>query len=119
MQDPSEIQVLIKLTDIDDHLPEFGSPNITIGVKLNVPIDTTIATVKAMDRDPESLPIDYKVVNISFESPIQKEYNNITEVLTLNNMTGELRIMKNLLHYADGIFRFVNYHYYNTKINKN
>ncbi|XP_072941019.1 cadherin-87A [Epargyreus clarus] len=104
--DPSEIQVLIKILDIDDHLPEFESANLTVGVRLNVPVDTTIATVKAIDKDPDALPIDYKIVNMSFESPIKsKSLNNITDVIVLNNVTGELTIMKNLIHYADGIFR--------------
>ncbi|XP_068630269.1 cadherin-87A [Battus philenor] len=106
--DPSEIQVLVKILDIDDHLPEFGSQNLTIGVRLNVPVDTDIATVKATDKDPDALPIDYRIVNMSFESPIKsKSLNNLTDVMVLNNVTGELKIMKNLLHYADGIFRLV------------
>ncbi|XP_013185198.1 cadherin-87A [Amyelois transitella] len=106
--DPSEIQILIKIIDIDDHLPEFESANMTVGVRLNVPIDTAIATVKATDKDPEALPIDYKIVNMSFESPIKsKSVNNITDVIILNNTTGELKIMKNLIHFADGVFRII------------
>ncbi|XP_045534163.1 cadherin-23 [Papilio machaon] len=106
--DPSEIQVLVKILDIDDHLPDFGSQNLTIGVRLNVPVDTKIATVKATDKDPDALPIDYRIVNMNFESPIKcKSLNNLTDVMHLNNVTGELKIMKNLLHYADGIFRLV------------
>ncbi|XP_059061390.1 cadherin-23 [Achroia grisella] len=106
--DPSEIQILIKVLDIDDHLPQFESANLTIGVRLNVPVDTNVATVRAADEDPDALPIHYKVVNMSFESPIKtKSVNNITNVIVLNNVTGELKIMKNLIHYADGIFRLV------------
>lgn len=79
-----------------------------MGVRLNVPIDTVIGTVKAIDRDPESLPIDYKIVDISFKSPIKSlNDSNLSDVISLHNITGELRIMKNLLHYADGIFRYV------------
>ncbi|XP_026328265.1 cadherin-23 isoform X1 [Hyposmocoma kahamanoa] len=104
--DPSETQVLIKLIDIDDHLPEFENANMTIGVRLNVPIDTSIATVKAIDKDPDAITINYKIVNMSFESPIKsKSLSNITDVIVLNNVTGELKVMKNLIHYADGIFR--------------
>ncbi|CAH2991920.1 unnamed protein product [Chilo suppressalis] len=103
---PSEIQVLIKVLDVDDHLPEFESANMTVGVRLNVPIDTNIATVKAIDKDPEALPILYTIVNMSFESPIKsKSLSNVTDTIELNNATGELKIMKNLIHYADGIFR--------------
>ncbi|XP_052751367.1 cadherin-23 [Galleria mellonella] len=106
--DPSEIQILIKILDVDDHLPEYESANMTIGVRLNVPIDTNIATIKAIDKDPDALAINYKIVNMSFESPIKtKSLNNITDVIVLNNVTGELKIMKNLIHYADGIFRLV------------
>ncbi|XP_063531882.1 cadherin-23 [Cydia strobilella] len=104
--DPSETQALIKILDIDDHLPEFESANMTVGVRLNVPIDTVIATVKATDKDPDALPVQYKFVNMSFESPIRaRSSNNVSDVISLNNNTGELRIMKNLIHYADGIFR--------------
>lgn len=75
-------------------------------MRLNVPIDTVIATVKATDKDPDALPIDYKVVNITFESPIKgKSLNNISDVIVLNNVTADIKIMKNLIHYADGIFR--------------
>lgn len=80
--------------------------NITVGVRLNVPMDTIIATVKATDKDPEALTIDYKTVNMTFESPIKgKSLSNISDVIVLGNSTGELKIMKNLIHYADGIFR--------------
>ncbi|PZC83942.1 hypothetical protein B5X24_HaOG206691 [Helicoverpa armigera] len=106
--DPSEIQLLIKVIDIDDHLPEFESANMTVGVRLNVPIDTLIATVKATDKDPDAKPIKYSIVNMTFESPIKgKSLNNISDVIVLNNVTGDLKIMKNLIHYADGIFRLV------------
>ncbi|CAK1603757.1 unnamed protein product [Parnassius mnemosyne] len=109
--DPSEIQVLVKILDIDDHLPDFGSQNLTVGIRLNVPVDTVVATVRAIDKDPDALPIDYKIVNMSFESPIKSKslllLNNLTDVMVLDNVTGELKIMKNLLHYADGIFRLV------------
>lgn len=97
---------MIKIIDIDDHLPEFERANMTVGVRLNVPIDTVIATVKAIDKDPDALPIDYKIVNMTFESPIKgKSLNNISDVVVLNNVTADLRIMKNLIHYADGIFK--------------
>ncbi|KAI5631942.1 cadherin domain-containing protein [Phthorimaea operculella] len=106
--DPSEIQILIKLIDIDDHLPEFESLNMTVGVRLNVPIDTNVATIKAIDKDPDALPIRYEIVNMTFESPIKsKSSSNISDVIMLNNETGELKIMRNLIHYADGIFRMV------------
>lgn len=97
---------MIKILDIDDHLPEFDSSNMTIGVRLNVPVDTVIATVKAIDKDPDAMTVDYKIINMTFESPIKsKSYNNVTDVIVINNATGEMKIMKNLIHYADGIFR--------------
>ena len=78
---------------------------MTVGVRLNIPIDTVIATVKATDKDPNALTIEYKIVNMTFESPIKsKSINNLTDVIVLNNTNGELKIMKNLIHYADGTF---------------
>lgn len=79
---------------------------MTVGVRLNVPVDTLIATIKATDKDPDAKPIHYSIVNMSFESPIKgKSLSNITDVIVLNNVTGDLKIMKNLIHYADGIFK--------------
>ncbi|GBP73902.1 Cadherin-23 [Eumeta japonica] len=104
--DPAEIQVLVKVKDIDDHLPRFMSTNLTVGVRLNVPIDTGIATIKATDEDPEAPPIDYAIVDVTFHSPIRgKSQENVTEVMILNKASGELKIMKNLIHYADGTFK--------------
>lgn len=105
-QDPSETQVLIKIKDIDDHLPQFERTNMTIGVRLNVPIDTIIANLKATDKDPDALPLNYSIVNMSFVSPIKgKSFNNISDVMGLDNTTADLKIMRNLIHYADGIFK--------------
>lgn len=79
---------------------------MTVGVRLNVRIDTLIATVKATDKDPDAKPINYNFVNMSFESPIKgKSLSNISDVIVLNNVTGDLKIMRNLIHFADGIFR--------------
>ncbi|XP_041976287.1 cadherin-23 [Aricia agestis] len=104
--DLTEIQVVIKVLDIDDHLPEFESANMTVGVRLNVPVDSIIARVKAVDRDADAKPIRYEIVNISFESPIKsRSVENVTDVIGVNNVTGDLKIMKNLIHYADGLFR--------------
>ncbi|KAI8428429.1 hypothetical protein MSG28_007246, partial [Choristoneura fumiferana] len=42
----------------------------------------------------------------TLQSPIKaRSSNNVSDVIVLNNATGDLRIMKNLIHYADGIFR--------------
>lgn len=66
MQDPSEIQVLIKVIDIDDNRPMFVKDNVTIGVRLNVPVDTSILNLEANDIDPDALPIQYDILMANF-----------------------------------------------------
>lgn len=107
-QDFSEIQILIKIIDIDDHLPEFLSKNPIIGIRSNVQIDQTITTLAAIDLDPDALPILYSIQNITFVPQFYKRENstpeNFDEIFTLNNATGEIRTGRNLADYVDGYF---------------
>lgn len=64
--DPSEVQILIKIQDIDDNLPQFKQHNVTIGVRLNVPIDTLVTSIEATDLDETAAPIKYHILNTSF-----------------------------------------------------
>ncbi|XP_051155276.1 cadherin-23-like isoform X2 [Leptopilina boulardi] len=103
-QDPSERQILIKVIDIDDNRPEFAKENITLGVRLNVPIDTSLITLEANDVDSDSLPINYIMGNVSFVSLVDSTMSRkeIPSYLSLNSESGELRTTGSLASYSDG-----------------
>lgn len=71
VQDPSHIQVLIKVEDLDDNIPEFVGGNVTVGVRLNVAPHTAVVTLRAADADPGAAPLRYLLAAASFQSPIQ------------------------------------------------
>lgn len=106
--DPSEIQILIKVIDLDDHLPEFERNERIVGIRSNIGIDHTIITMKAIDLDPDSLPIMYNVQSISFVPQFYKRDNssneNVDGLFSLNNATGEIRTIRSLADYVDGYF---------------
>lgn len=108
-QDPSERQVLIKVLDVDDNKPRFKKDNVTLGVRLNVPIDTSLITLEAYDADSGALPVNYNMSKVSFTSLVdpamsQKE---IPSQLSLNARTGELRTTGSMAGYADGFMEMI------------
>ncbi|KAL6429278.1 hypothetical protein ACFW04_008175 [Cataglyphis niger] len=108
-QDPSERQVLIKVLDVDDNKPRFKKDNVTLGVRLNVPIDTSLITLEAYDADSGALPVNYNMSKVSFTSLVdpamsQKE---IPSQLSLNPRTGELRTTGSMAGYADGFMEMI------------
>ncbi|GAB0099897.1 cadherin EGF LAG seven-pass G-type receptor 3 [Sergentomyia squamirostris] len=105
--DNSEIQVLIKLIDVDDHLPEFHPPNQTLGVRHNIPLDMTLLTVQVTDRDPEAPPLNLHLVNVTYTPQFYKRSNksqNLRALFSLNNETGEVRTLNSLSDFVDGFF---------------
>lgn len=109
--DLSEIEVLVKILDIDDHLPEFIEKNPSFGVRLNIPIDSTLITVKAIDKDIDAKPLFYQIVNITFVPQFYKRDNssieNVRDIFVLNNMTAEIRTAKSLADFVDGYFEIL------------
>ncbi|KAJ9597159.1 hypothetical protein L9F63_026952, partial [Diploptera punctata] len=109
-QDPSETQVKIKVKDVDDNNPVFTKDNITIGVRLNVPVDTALLTMEAVDIDSDSKPITYKLVNTTFFSLAPSVIDtmpvaaNHSMVFRLDNRTGELRTASSMVAFVDGFF---------------
>lgn len=104
----SEVQVLIKIIDIDDHLPEFLEMNPEFGVRLNIPIDYPLITMIAVDMDPDAQSLHYKIVNVTFVPQFYK-HDNITlgdanDLFILNKKTGEIRTGKLLSDFVDGYF---------------
>ena len=107
-QDPSERQILIKVLDIDDNKPQFKKENVTLGVRLNVPIDTSLITLEAHDPDSDALSINYIMGNVSFISLVDTTMSRkqIPSHLSLNSETGELRTTGSLATFSDGYMEF-------------
>lgn len=109
--DLSEIEVLVKILDIDDHLPEFIEKNPSFGVRLNIPIDSTLITVKAIDKDIDAKPLFYQIFNVTFVPQFYKRDNSsieiVKDIFILNNMTAEIRTGKSLADFVDGYFEIL------------
>lgn len=107
-KDLSNIEVNVRITDIDDHLPDFVEKNPSFGVRLNVPIDFSLIIVKAIDVDPDAKPLFYQISNVTFVPQFYKRDNNTNEnvkdFFVINNITAELRTAKSLSDYVDGYF---------------
>lgn len=103
-QNSAERQILIRVQDIDDNLPEFKRDNFTVGVRLKVPIDTSLVTLEAMDEDSRAAPINYSMGKASFVSLVDpsKSKRDVSSHLTLNPTSGEIRTTGILSDYADG-----------------
>ncbi|XP_055843271.1 cadherin-23 [Episyrphus balteatus] len=108
--DLSEIRVQIKIQDVDDNLPQFSRKNPSVGIRINVPIDTVIATIHATDIDAEAAPIVLMIDNVTFIPQFYKRAKNMSQtsvgrLFTLNNKTGELRTGGSFTNYVDGYFQ--------------
>ncbi|XP_033194669.1 cadherin 74A isoform X1 [Bombus vancouverensis nearcticus] len=108
-QDPSERQILVNILDIDDNKPKFKKENVTLGVRLNVPIDTSLITLEAFDADSDALPINYSTGKASFTSLVDPSMSKreIPSHLSLNPQTGELRTTGSMTSYADGYMEII------------
>lgn len=114
-KDLSEIEVHIKIIDIDDHLPEFFEKSPSFGVRMNVPIEYPLTIVKAIDEDPDAQALFYQIINVTFIPQFYKRDNssteNVNDLFILNNNTAELRTAKSLADFVDGyvfVFLFIN-----------
>ncbi|XP_012262137.2 cadherin-23 isoform X2 [Athalia rosae] len=103
-QDPSERQILIKILDIDDNKPKFKKQNVTLGVRLNVPIDTSLLTLEATDPDLDALPMNYNMGEVTFSSVVDPSISRekTPQLFSLNPETGELRTVSSMTGFADG-----------------
>lgn len=73
---------------------------------MNVPIDTALLKIEAVDIDADAKPINYEIVNSTFKPLVDVgETVNASNVFRLNPTTGELRTARSLVHFVDGVFR--------------
>lgn len=109
--DLSEVQVLIQIIDIDDHLVQFEKANFMIAIRNSIPLNTLIYTIKAFDLDSDSPPINYDILNISYVSQFTRKDNkfkeNFTTIFELNNKTGEILLAKSVSDFVDGYFLMI------------
>lgn len=122
-EDFSEVQVLIRIVDIDDHLVEFEKKSYMIGIRNTIPLNTLIFAVKARDIDSGSFPIVYEVMNTTFVSQFNRKdklNDNIDDIFELNNKTGEILLAKSVSNFVDGHFvlnvRATNNRFSNTEV---
>lgn len=107
-KDLSEIEVLIKIIDIDDHLPEFVDNNPSFGVRMNIPTDSALISVRATDNDIDATPLFYQIVNVTFVPQFYKRDNSsigsVKDIFAMNNATAEMRTAKSVADFVDGYF---------------
>lgn len=108
-QDASHLRITVRVLDIDDNAPQFENPDSTVGIRINVPIDTVITTLRAHDADAEAAPIGLSIENVTFVPQFYKRtrklaMGNLESLFTLNNRTGELRTGGSFADYVDGYF---------------
>lgn len=107
--DPSERQVRVVVRDVDDNAPTFPAAraNLTLGVRLNVPVDTSLVTLEAEDADADAAPMRYWLADVAFH-PMQGQAGPTAEqvraVFRLDEKTGELRTATAMHQYVDGHF---------------
>ncbi|XP_059471449.1 cadherin-23 [Neocloeon triangulifer] len=105
-QDMSEIQVKISVEDVDDNVPVFKKANLTVGVRIYVPVDTPLATIEATDDDANAPEMHYKLLKAEFDRPglAEMSVSEDTPIFRLNERTGELHTATSMVPFADGIF---------------
>ncbi len=71
-QQLDEMRVRVRVSDVDDNSPSFALPpgpgaNMTAGVRVNAPLYTAVARVRASDPDRGgSGPVHYRVHNVTY-----------------------------------------------------
>ena len=59
----------VSVVDVDDNSPQFLDHNMTLGVRVNDPIYTTVATLRAVDADADSSTVYYSLQNLTYYRP--------------------------------------------------
>lgn len=75
----------------------------SLGVRVNVPIDTLLLTLSATDLDTDAEPITYQLENLRFSRAAVELSENKT-YFSLDNVTGELRTATSMTPFSDGHF---------------
>lgn len=73
-------------------------------MRLNVPVDTTLATLEATDPDSDSAPLEYKIQKIMFHAIGKRSPITLPDLFTIDPKNGELRTVGVMRPFADGYF---------------
>jgi len=92
---------MIRIKDIDDNLPQFTDNNATVGVRVNVPIDTLLLTLSASDLDSDAAPIIFQLESIKFSRFGLVENKTY---FSLDNSSGEIRTATSMIPFSEGFF---------------
>lgn len=102
----------VVVRDIDDNAPAFPAAraNLTLGVRLNVPVDTSLVTLEAEDADADSAPMRYWLSATAFQPLLESRAafshtpEQVKSVFRLDESTGELRTAQGMQQFVDGYF---------------
>lgn len=105
----AQLEVRIRIKDIDDNNPEFSSKESTVGVRLTSPVNTELARVSAKDPDPEAAPLVYELINNTFVRPDgpRQEMASPQSAIAVNPETGSVVTAASLAPFVDGHFRLL------------
>lgn len=97
------------MIDIDDNLPQFEHKYVSVGVRINVPIDTIITKIRVTDLDAEAEPLILTIENLTFVPQFYKRTKAMRTAVwqtlfVLDNRTGELKTAGSFADYVDGYF---------------
>ena len=90
---------------MDDNAPKFITQNLTLGVRVNAPIYTEVATLQAEDIDADSARINYYIEKILYFRP----RTNLKEIVDnrifiIDQLTGVLQTNETYARFTDGYF---------------
>lgn len=79
------------------------------GVRLNVPVDTPLVTLEAVDADADAPPVHYSLLGAEFHRSSGSDMGvpEDTPIFSLNEKMGELHTAASLAPFADGIFTLI------------
>ncbi|XP_075160515.1 cadherin 74A [Haematobia irritans] len=107
--DLSQRRIIVSVIDVDDNLPQFEQRDMSVGIRINVPVDSKITTIQVKDLDAEAKPIILTIENVTFVPQFYKrskkfDTSSLPSLFSLNNRTGELRTSGSFSDYVDGYF---------------
>lgn len=76
---------------------------------MNVPIDTSLATLEAVDPDSDSATLQYRIENVTFRLVGKSSKRPppdipVQALFSVDKLSGELRTLGPMRHFADGYF---------------
>ncbi|XP_067900217.1 protocadherin-10-like [Heterodontus francisci] len=86
---PVYCKVLLQVTDVNDHAPEIMITSASSSIPENAPSETTVAVLRATDRDSEELGNVYCHITRDTPFKLDTSFNNYYTVLTVLHIDRE------------------------------